>query len=158
MENPKEAEPGWIQLQLQLRGHSLPGGCPETSPCSCFRSWEPKLFPKAFFFFFPLEVAGKLMGRDQVTADPGGSTRSSDFPARGLSESSTPRASSCLSRLYLDPGSLGDRDLPHAVEAVEVGLGEAGGQDGSLPLRQVPPARHCKEESAVGKRKELALC
>lgn len=45
-------------------------------------------------------------------------------------------------RPYLDASAFGDHDLPHAVEAVEVGLREAGGQDGTPALREVAPTRH----------------
>lgn len=43
---------------------------------------------------------------------------------------------------YLDASALGDHDLPHAVEAVEVGLREAGGQDGAPALREVASTWH----------------
>ena len=43
---------------------------------------------------------------------------------------------------YLDAGTFGDHDLPHAVEAVEVGLREAGGQDGASALCEVASTWH----------------
>lgn len=46
-----------------------------------------------------------------------------------------------LTCLY--PGSFGDADSPHAVQAVPVGLREAGGEDSAAPLGHIPTARYC---------------
>lgn len=43
---------------------------------------------------------------------------------------------------YLDTSTFGDHDLPHTVEAVEVGLWEARGQDGAPALREVASTWH----------------
>jgi hypothetical protein len=43
---------------------------------------------------------------------------------------------------YLDSSAFGDRDLPHAIEAVEVGLWEARGQDGTPALCEVATTGH----------------
>lgn len=52
---------------------------------------------------------------------------------------------------YLDASTFGDHDLPHAVEAVEVWLWEAGGEDGSPALSEVATTWHW-EETQVGQR------
>lgn len=52
---------------------------------------------------------------------------------------------------YLDASAFGDHDLPHAVEAVEVWLREAGGEDGSPALSEVATTRHW-EDTWVGQR------
>lgn len=52
---------------------------------------------------------------------------------------------------YLDASAFGDHDLPHAVEAVEVWLWEAGGEDGSPALSEVATTWHW-EETWVGQR------
>lgn len=49
---------------------------------------------------------------------------------------------------YLDACAFGDHDLPHTVEAVEVWLWEAGGQDGASALCQVATTWHWKETRA----------
>lgn len=41
---------------------------------------------------------------------------------------------------YLDASTFRDHDLPHVVEAFEVGLREAGGQDGAPALCEVASA------------------
>lgn len=46
---------------------------------------------------------------------------------------------------YLDASAFGDHDLPHAVEAVEVRLWEAGREDGAPALSQVATTRHWEE-------------
>lgn len=48
---------------------------------------------------------------------------------------------------YLDASAFWDHDLPHTVEAVEVGLGEAGGKDGAPALREVSATRHWERGS-----------
>lgn len=52
-------------------------------------------------------------------------------------------------RPYLDASTFGDHDLPHAVEAVEVGLREARGQNGAPALREVASAWHWEEATLV---------
>lgn len=52
---------------------------------------------------------------------------------------------------YLDASAFGDHDLPHAVEAVEIRLREAGGQDGSPALSEVATTWHW-EETWAGQR------
>ena len=48
---------------------------------------------------------------------------------------------------YLDASAFRDHDLPHTVEAVEVGLREAGGQDGAPALREVSATGHWERGS-----------
>lgn len=83
------------------------------------------------FLFVGLNATLGLKGRD----------RAMSAPATCLIEMS-PRA-------YLDASTFGDHDLPHAVEAVEVGLREARGQDGAPALREVASAWHWEEATLV---------
>lgn len=52
---------------------------------------------------------------------------------------------------YLDASTFGDHDLPHAVEAVEVWLREAGRQDGTPAFSEVATTWHW-EETRAGQR------
>lgn len=51
----------------------------------------------------------------------------------------------------LNPSSFGDADSPHTVQAVSIGLREAGGKDSASPLCHIPTAWNC------GRRKR-SLC
>lgn len=46
---------------------------------------------------------------------------------------------------YLDTSAFRDHDLPHTVEAVEVGLWEARGQDGAPAFSEVATTGHWEE-------------
>ena len=52
---------------------------------------------------------------------------------------------------YLDASAFRDHDLPHTVEAVEIWLWEARGQDGAPALSEVATTRHW-EETWAGQR------
>lgn len=82
------------------------------------------------FLFVVLDATLGLKGRDRAMS-----------PATCLMEMSP--------RPYLDASTFGDHDLPHAVEAVEVGLREARGQDGAPALREVASTWHWEEATLV---------